>query len=96
MKKTGFLLKMELVYNIFYIVLSNKYGNEDVYSASDVFIGLRGYGWVISTEQHDAYEFFQSLISTAEEEARGMSSVEEHESSFTTKYIAELFKLFLV
>ena len=49
-------------------VLSNKGGNEDVYSTSDLLTSLSGHGWVISNEQHDAYEFYQSLITTLEEE----------------------------
>jgi len=35
---------------------------------------LRLHGWLISSEQHDAYEFFQVLMSTINEEMDSLSS----------------------
>lgn len=53
---------------IYILVLKNITGNEDTYSLSDIFNSLRLHGWVITSEQQDAYEFFQILLSTLEEE----------------------------
>lgn len=71
-------------------VLSNRCGNEDVYSASDVFSSLRGHGWVISNEQHDAYEFFQSLLSTVDDEISKIGTVEVGEFT-TTGYVYDWY-----
>jgi len=50
-------------------VLSNAKGNEDDYSAMEVILSLQAHGWMISNnEQHDAYEFYQLLIATLNEE----------------------------
>ena len=50
-------------------VLSNAEGNEDDYSAMEVILSLQAHGWMISNnEQHDAYEFYQLLIATLNEE----------------------------
>ena len=53
---------------IYILVLKNITGNEDTYSLSDISNSLRLHGWVITSEQQDAYEFFQILLSTLEEE----------------------------
>ncbi|XP_066927492.1 ubiquitin carboxyl-terminal hydrolase 30-like [Clytia hemisphaerica] len=55
-------------------VLSNQCGNEDVYSALDLMLSLASHGWVISNQQHDAYEFFQLLIATVNEEMEKVSA----------------------
>ena len=44
-------------------VLTNRTGNEDVYSTSDIVASFNSHGWVISHEQQDAYEFLQVLFS---------------------------------
>ena len=54
-------------------VLSNECGNEDIYSAMDLMASLASHGWMISNQQHDAYEFFQLLIATLNEEIEKVS-----------------------
>jgi len=54
-------------------VLTNVTGNENNYSTGDVMRSIQSHGWVISHEQQDAYEFFQVLVSTMEEELTKIS-----------------------
>lgn len=63
-------------------VLTNKAGNEDYYSACDVMNSLSAHGWVISTEQQDAYEFYQILQATMEEEVEKVLNSSQASCSF--------------
>ncbi|XP_065055058.1 ubiquitin carboxyl-terminal hydrolase 30-like [Rhopilema esculentum] len=50
-------------------VLNNKRGIEkDLFSAMDVIESLSAHGWVGTLQQQDAYEFFQILMSTLDDE----------------------------
>lgn len=66
----------------FLTVLTNKAGNEDYYSACDVMNSLSAHGWVISTEQQDAYEFYQILQATMEEEVEKVLNSSQASCSF--------------
>uniref|UniRef100_T2MBH0 ubiquitinyl hydrolase 1 n=1 Tax=Hydra vulgaris TaxID=6087 RepID=T2MBH0_HYDVU len=58
-------------------VLSNNCGNEDCYSTEDILCSLNSYGWVISGDQQDAYEFYQILIATIEEEVLKLVRIDD-------------------
>nr|XP_012563409.1 unnamed protein product [Hydra vulgaris] len=58
-------------------VLSNNCGNEDYYSTEDILCSLNSYGWVISGDQQDAYEFYQILIATIEEEVLKLVRIDD-------------------
>jgi len=49
-------------------VLNNVCGNEDSYSLGDLFNSLTSHGWSISSDQQDAYEMLQIILSTVSEE----------------------------
>jgi len=66
-------------------VLTNVCGNADTYSSGDVMSSLLCHGWVISQEQQDAYEFFQVLIATMEEELARVSKQPADTTLFDVK-----------
>ena len=70
--------KFCLFFLILFEVLSNEQGNQDDYSAMEVILSLRAHGWMISNnEQHDAYEFFQLIVTTLNEEADKIFTIDK-------------------
>ncbi|KAK7008177.1 Ubiquitin carboxyl-terminal hydrolase 30 [Halocaridina rubra] len=49
-------------------VLNNEGNNSGDACAGEVLSALRGHGWVISTEEQDAHEFFHALTATVDDE----------------------------
>ena len=68
-------------------MLSNQAGNADSYSAMELVDALQVHGWLISNEQHDAYEFFQVLMATVNEEMDNLSVDLEIDYMNTKRYL---------